>query len=53
MAQPMVLLPMDIRVRECDPELVRALRHIALDQAISLNSLVKKVLEEFVKNSQG
>ncbi len=47
METTMIKRPMDIRVRDASKELVKELRHIALEEDVSLNALVKKVLEEY------
>ena len=47
MESTMVKNPMDIRVRDASKELVKELRHIALEEDLSLNALVKRILEDY------
>ena len=47
METTMIKKPMDIRVRDASKELVKELRHIALEEDLSLNSLVKRILEDY------
>ncbi len=54
MEATMIKKPMDIRVRDASKELVKELRHIALEEDMSLNALVKKILQEYCgKHSKG